>query len=152
MDIEITNLPTMNVIFLRHIGPYEESGETWENLYSWANSKGLINENTNYLGLCYDDPKTTPAEELRYDACITVAQEVETEGDIEFKTIEENAYAKAVNKGSYAKLYDVYIEIYENWARETGKSLGVPSIEVYKNDPRTTPEDELITEVYVPIE
>ena len=57
---------------------------------------------------------------------------------------------KAIHHGAYATMprcYDCIAAHMEKFG------LGVPSMswEVYLNDPRTTPEAELLTEIYVPV-
>ena len=42
----------------------------------------MINGDTLFLGASYDDPDVTPADKLRYDACLTVADSVIGEGAI----------------------------------------------------------------------
>ena len=64
MDARIENVEPMRVAFIRHVGPYNEVGETWGKLCTWAGPKGLFGPNTKCLGLCYDDPEVTPEAEL----------------------------------------------------------------------------------------
>src|SRR5262249_9242521 len=78
MEVRLEILAPMQVAFLRHVGPYEDEKltETWEKLLTWARSHGLLGPRTLKIGVGYDNPHVTPADKLRYDACITTDQPV----------------------------------------------------------------------------
>lgn len=52
-----------------------------------------------------------------------------------------------IHKGSYATLRDSYGEMM-GWIASQGEQMAPPTWELYLNDPSTTPEDALLTEVY----
>ncbi len=58
---------------------------------------------------------------------------------------------KAVHLGPYETLADTYNRIMPHMKKEGLKPAGA-SWEIYVNDPATTPAEELITEIYFPIE
>jgi AraC family transcriptional regulator len=64
MEVKITTLPKMRVAYVRHTGPYEECGSAWEKLMTWAGPAGVLGPDTQMAGMGYDDPETTPPEEL----------------------------------------------------------------------------------------
>ena len=105
------------------------------------------------LGICYDDPDVTPPEKIRFDASIIVAEGTSVDGDISIQEIGGLDYAMAINKGSYNNLINTYAYICGQWLPKSGREIfSGPSIEIYRNNPKDTPEDELITEVYIPLE
>ena len=57
---------------------------------------------------------------------------------------------KAVHHGAYPKLGETYAAL-EAHMRKTGIPMPARSWEVYVSDPDTTPEDDLTTEIYMPI-
>ena len=58
---------------------------------------------------------------------------------------------KAVHVGPYDQLADTYNRIMPYMEREGLRPAG-PCWEIYMNDPGSTPPDELVTEIYFPIE
>ena len=153
MDVQIKELPPRQVIFVRHIGPYQECGKAWEKLCMWAGPQGLLQPGVEFIGLCYDDPDITPPEKIRYDACITVDADIETEGEIGSQTVGGGLYAMTTHYGSYSKLNETYAALCGQWAPQNGYEIrSLPSLEMYLNSPEDTPEDELLTDVYIPIE
>lgn len=153
MDVQIKEIPARQVAFVRHIGPYPECGKAWEKLCMFAGPKGLLQPGVEFVGLCYDDPEITPPEKIRYDACIIVEGDVQPEGEVGAQTIEAGLYAMATHHGSYTKLCETYASLCGQWAPANGYEIrSIPSMEIYMNSPEDTPEDELVTDVYVPIE
>lgn len=152
METKIRELPSQHVLFLRHVGPYQNVGTAWEELCSWAGPKGLIDGETRMLGACYDDPDVTPADKIRYDACLTVREGVQGEGAIAVQDLPAGRYASTIHEGCYSKLNETYGAIMGGWfAQQDFEPADGPSLEFYLNSPEDTEPDDLLTEIYVPI-
>ena len=153
MDIQIRNFNARHVASVRHMGPYDKCDPAWSTLCEWAAPKGFLGGQTGFIGLCYDDPENTPTDKIRYDACITVDQKVTTDGNISVQDVEAGDYAVVTYKGNYSGLKDIYGNIFNTWLPASGREhrTGTPCVEVYLTDPKTTPADENITEVQVPL-
>lgn len=153
MEMKIVKRQPTRVAFVRHIGPYAECGEAWGKLCAWAGRRGLLGPDTTVIGISYDDPEVTPPEKIRYDACVTVGEEVEPEGEIGVQTLKGGDYAMTVHRGPYEKLAETYGRISGEWAPQSGRVISSdPCLEVYLNDPHRTPPDQLRTEIHVPLE
>src|SRR5262249_6308376 len=74
LTVCIRPVPVMHIAFMRHIGPYNQVGETWGKLFSQAVPRGLFGPHTKIVGVVHDDPEVTPSERMRYDAGLTVQQ------------------------------------------------------------------------------
>lgn len=82
-DIEIKEMPAMDVIYCRHTGRFDQIGGAYEKLFKWAGPRGLLNfPESKGITYYHDDPKVTEMEKLRQSACLTVTQNVKTEGEI----------------------------------------------------------------------
>ena len=154
MDVKLITQGSVRVAFVRHVGPYDQCHGAWEKLCGWAGAKGLSGPGARFLGLCYDDPEITPSDEINYDACLAVGDDVEPEGEIGVQEIPGGEYAMVVHKGPYEELHKTYAWLCGKWLPDSGLQKEVrhaPSIEVYVNDQALTPPRELVTEVYVPL-
>jgi effector-binding domain-containing protein len=69
-------------------------------------------------------------------------------GDVKADVTPSGKVLHFVHKGSYATLRNDY-ELMMKYLQESRLEAGVPSWEIYMNDPDTTPEDELLTECYL---
>ncbi len=151
MDVEIRSLEPTRVAFLRHVGPYDEVGSTWERLTDWVGRECLFGPDVRFFGMCWDDPEVTPPDRIRYDACVTVDETVEPEGEIGLTTVEGGRFAVVLHQGPYDRLGETYAALLGRWFPRSGHSPGdPPSLELYLNDPDGTEPEELLTEIWMP--
>lgn len=152
MKVEIVEMKEMDVIFVRHIGPYGECGKAWDSLCQWAAPQGLLQPGVKILGLSYDDPEVTPADKLRYDACIEIDGPIDVEQPIGHKQVKGGRYAMATHFGPYDHLAETYAMLCGQWVPQNGYDFDDrPCIEIYQNSPEDTEPLELITDIYIPL-
>jgi len=152
MDVSIMALPGMRVIKVHKIGPYGESAPAaWRTLCAWAAARGLLGPETLRLGQGGGDPAQTPAEELTYDAALSVDRSVEVEPPVTAGTFPAGDYAVVVHKGPYAGLAAVYRELMGVWLPQSGRQAAGMPFEIYRNDAQDTPQEDLLTEIRLPL-
>ena len=153
MQVHIQKIDPLRVAFIQHVGPYHEVGDTWKKLCTWAGPRGLLGPNTKFLGVCHDDPKVTPPDKIRYDACLQVDENVEAEGDVGVQVIPAREYATTRHQGPYEKLSETYAQLFGKWLPENGREpSAAPCLEFYLNSPEHTPPADLLTDVFVPLQ
>jgi len=155
MQPDIRMFSDQKVLFVRKTGKYDKAAsEAWSTLMKFAYSRRLMKKDTKAIGISHDDPDITPEEKIRYDACITINQDVKPEGEVGIQTISGGRYAVFLHKGSYDRLGETYKAIFTQWLPSSGEKLrDVPCFEIYLNrDPRRTRPENLQTEICVPIE
>jgi AraC family transcriptional regulator len=105
------------------------------------------------LGLCHDDPEVTPPEKIRYDVCLVVDESFEPQGEIGVQVIAGGDYAVTTHQGPYETLNETYGKLCGQWIPRNGRTLrSAPCYEVYLNDPEGTEPEELLTDIYMPLE
>ena len=159
LEVEIRQLPSRFAASVRHVGPYEEVGESWGKLTAWLAAEGLFAPGVEMLGLCYDDPEITPRDQRRYDACATLDIDFETPGGghvegpakhIRRREIPGGEFAVARHVGPYQELRKTYFRLIGHWLPLAGREPGEPPcIEQYWNNPEDTPPEELETDVFL---
>ncbi len=154
MSIKIEKFEPVKTASVRHVGPYDAVTSAWMTLLMSPAVMPCINQNTMYIGICYDDPRKVDAQELRYDACVTAVEGFAEAGPVKALTIDGGDYAVYRHVGSYKAFAEVYPEIYEKLIPESGRKpkSGMPSLQIYRNLPINTPEDQLITDICVPLD
>jgi AraC family transcriptional regulator len=154
MDVVIKNFPELRVAAVRHIGPYMQISEAFERLGQIAGGAGLIQPpKTEMVALFYDDPESTPADQLRSDAGITVEPDASLPAGLEEHHVPAGAYASAIHVGPYEQLGDTWARLMGEWLPTSGRRINsdAPSYEVYLNTPMTAPKEELRTEIRIPV-
>lgn len=150
--VEVKELPPLRLVFLRHVGPYNEVGTTWGRLMTWAGTRGLLGPNMKLLGIVYDDPDVTPLDKVRYEAAVTVSGVAQPEGEFGVMEFAAGSYAVGTHKGPYEELARAYQRIYGAWLPRSGYHLrDVPAFEQYLNSPQNTKPEDLVTLIHVPV-
>ncbi|WP_310395284.1 AraC family transcriptional regulator [Hymenobacter sp.] len=106
-----------------------------------------------YIGKTPDFPGITPAGQLRYDACWLLPAEaappVEPPYSVHRQTIDGGRFAVLDHQGSAASLGASFQVIHQNWLPESGYRLrNAPWYQRYR---RAAPNEQSVTEIYVPI-
>lgn len=153
MNVEIKKVPPMRVAFIRHIGPYNQVGEAWGRLCVSLGKEGWLGADTLFVGVSYDDPEVTPADKIRYDACVTVPERFTPREDIGVQVLAGGDYAVTTHFGPYENLNKTYARLYGQWLPRSGRKLATrPCLEVYLNSPESVAPKDLLTDIYMPLE
>ncbi|HPA77203.1 MAG TPA: AraC family transcriptional regulator [Kiritimatiellia bacterium] len=154
MKVQIREIQEQAALAVRRTGAYDKAAEeAWKILCTYAGPKGLMGPKTKFIGISHDDPDQVAAENLRYDACITLSRDDKGSGDVKRLTIGGGRYAVTVHAGPFEYLKKTYDGIYRDWLPSSGETLrDAACLEIYLNDPDTTPPADLRTEVCIPLE
>jgi AraC family transcriptional regulator len=112
----------MRVAYLRHVGPYEDTKQTWFDITARLSADKQIRKRSIFIGIGHDNPAVTSAVELRYDACITVDGDYEPKKPVELQTIVGGDYAVAKNC-PVGKIKDAYQYLYGKWLARSSREL-----------------------------
>ncbi len=152
MKVDIRNIDKIRLAVLEHRGDPKHVAESVDKLVSWARDQpvSLKPKPGEAFGLGYDDPKTTPAAEFRFDLGIKIPDHLKLEGDIIEKVIPAGRYAVAMHKGSHDTIDETIYPIYREWLANSGEELGdFPCIFCYYNFEHEVADTELLTECWV---
>jgi AraC family transcriptional regulator len=153
MNVTIKNLQPMRVAFMRHVGPYNEVGRTWERFTMFLGKEGLLGSSPQFIGISHDDPAVTPPDKTRYDACVTVDEKFRANGEIGVQVIPGGDYAVLTHFGPYDNLGGSYAKLLGQWLPRSGRRLrATPCLEIYFNSPENTEPEDLVTDIHAPLE
>jgi AraC family transcriptional regulator len=153
MQVEIRKYPALRVGTVRHIGPYLQINHAFARLGELAAPARLFERpGAQMVALFYDDPDTTPADQLRSDAGVVVAPDVELPNGLAERCIAAGDYASTTHVGPYETLGDTWARFMGEWLPASGRRIGDGvSYEVYHNTPMDTPKEQLRTEIRIPL-
>ncbi|UCF09828.1 MAG: GyrI-like domain-containing protein, partial [Candidatus Bipolaricaulota bacterium] len=129
-------------------------GKAIERIFQWAGSKGLIQfPQTQVLAVYRDDPRKVDASELRSDACITVPEGTEVDGDVTTMKIPGGKFAVAnveIDVTEYGAAWD---RLVGEWMPANGIESDLDRLcyELYLNDPDQHPEKKHIVDICEPV-
>lgn len=152
---EIKDIAEKQIVYIRIIDRYgtpESYTKAWHDLRHFAKENNLVRADTEYIGLSFDDPTITLPEKCRFYACFTTREKIKPKGPFGVRTISAGQYAVFLHKGEYQKLIDSYYYIYIKWLPHSSYKLrGTMSFEKYLSNSGGIDEDDLLTEIYIPI-
>ncbi len=156
-NVEVKELPALEVAYVRHIGPYAGDAKLFEGLFTkimtWAGPRGLIRfPETLLMSVYHDDPNITDGAKLRTSVCITVPKETKSDSEIGTMMIDGGTYAVA-NFEIFSDQYpEAWQSVYGGWLPDSGYQPddGAP-FEIYRNDPREHPEGKCLVDICIPV-
>jgi AraC family transcriptional regulator len=153
MDVTVKTMPELRLAAVRHVGPYNQIPHAFERLGAIASTAGLPHRaDTKMIAIYHDDPESVPQDELRSDAAITVPENAPLPPGLAEEHLPAGRYASTVHVGPYEQLGDAWARFMGEWLPASGHRLGPgASYEVYENDPRQVPKEQLRTEMLIPI-
>lgn len=156
MNPEIKLIEPKEVVYLQIVKPFLSEHayiDAWNRLVRFIGTDGTPDSEHEYICLSRDMSSITHPEHFRMYACITTNKPVKPSGKFGVQKIEGGKYAVFTYHGSHKELENVYCNIYRYWIPRNEYILRDNiSFEKYLNTPNQVREDELITEIYIPIE
>ena len=157
LKTRIENREAVPAMKVRLTGDYRSAnyGMAWEELMDFCRKHNLPeNCESEYVSIYLDDPQTTPAEKCRLDVCIAtpILEGKSSEGDVRIEKLDGGKFIVFLYRGPYSGIGEAYGAIYGHLLKESAvEPLQLPMFEKYLNDPETTPPEELLTEIWIPI-
>lgn len=157
IQVEVKEQPSMQVAYVRHIGPYQGDTNLFENLFkklmTWAGPRGLLNfPETKCLTVYYDDPEVTDDDKLRTDVCLTVPEDTEVSGEIGKMEIPGGQFAVAHCEIAADEYPDAWKMLMGGWLPESGYQPDDRlCYELYLNNPKDHPDNKHIVDICLPV-
>lgn len=154
MHVEIQEMPSLRVAYVRHIGAYEPEfiGPAFQKLLMWAGPRGLLHDQALVLGVSWDTPHITPEEKCRYDACVTVPERVLPEGNIGVQQLPDGRCAVYQCEVANEQFQEPWTALMRDWLPFSGyQPDDRPTLEIFRNNAAEHPEQKWIVDFCLPV-
>jgi len=142
---EIVTWPETHYVFVEKIGSFMANAPAaWQELHKLTPRIAEENKITGYLSLYKMEPKI-----YRAGVSVAAAPQMLPEG-LRYEKFAGGKYSRFVLTGPYTQLPEASGRTIEIVAAKKIPLRDDYHIEHYVNDPRSTPEDELVTEILFP--
>jgi AraC family transcriptional regulator len=151
--VTIEDLAPARAAGVLHLGPYPGIGMAFQRLGAVLAARSLFAQVRAMIAVYHDAPGSKPDAELRSHAAVIIGDDfpADIEG-LEYFDLAGGKHAVMAHKGPYATLGGAYEWLYGKWLPQSGEEpRDAPPVELYVNDPRTTPPDQLRTDVRLPL-
>ena len=153
--ISIVEVKPQLVLGIRKRGPYGTIATMIQQLCEFALAQGIqmigppvfiCHEMTSEQAMEADEAGTADVE-----VAIPIAERVEGTAEINCYELPGGKMAKTSHKGPYEECGPTYEKLFA-WLAMNGKKLIGPTRELYLNDPHEVPPEEILTEIFAPVE
>jgi AraC family transcriptional regulator len=155
INVQIVQLQPIRVAMLRHVGSYDLLPPQFDKLFEWVERFNIPVKRT--IGIYWDNPDEVPTNRLRSGACVELPNgyDVADRGGLPILVdeIPGGSYATARFVGPYEMLASVWQELTAEVEGPLRRKISDrAAFEVYVNDAAETPSQQLITELYMPLQ
>jgi AraC family transcriptional regulator len=134
----------------RPSGFYWQISRTFEPVFKAVAAAGLIQPGYQSIGVYFDDPSSTPEDQLRSHAGFIVSADTPVPEGLEVAVIPAGRSYVHRHLGSYTKMMDGWMYLWGEFGKLGETPTGAP-YEIYINDCGDVPEADLITDLHIPI-
>ena len=149
---ETVSRPLTHYVFMEKRGPFAEvAPPLWNELQPMVPrlDQSQIRE---FLGVSGVDKNRAGEDAMIYQAGVSLASEPEKPpAGLQHRVIPSGKYARFVLNGPYTQIWQAFDQVFKTLAEKKVELRPEFCIENYLNDPRATPEDQLLTEILVPV-
>ncbi len=130
----------------------DEYKRIWKELIHHKNKHLQYHPDCHFISISKDNPLVTTLDQRRFYIGIITREHNNKSKYISYE-IPGGMYAIFRHKGNYSFLPEVYKTIYEKWFPQSGYQQKYQlTFEIYLNAPSETTIEELLTEIYIPID
>lgn len=150
---EFITRPAIHLLYVEKTGIFQEVAmPTWYELIPIVDQKLEKSKITEYLGLSIMDQNTKDEATMFYDAGVAMSEKpAAIPKGLKYKTVDGGKYAKFVLVGATSGVWAAFESIYKILAESKIKLRDGACIENYLSNPEIVPENELVTELLVPV-
>ncbi|MGH9591121.1 MAG: GyrI-like domain-containing protein [Terracidiphilus sp.] len=143
---DTVNWPETHYIFVEKTGPFQQSApQAWQEAHKLIPAVAAHNTITGYMSLYKVGPQI-------YRAGVSVASSpANLPAGMSYEKFPGGKYGRFILTGPYSNLPEACGRVRDIVAEKHIPQRDGYHIENYVNDPRTTPEDKLVTEILFPM-
>jgi len=152
-EIVINDVAAQLVVGMRQRGTYAQIRPMITSIRRYVESNGGEIAGPPMF-VCHETPKEIVRANLLRNAdvevVIPVSGAIPDHNEIACYELSGGPMARITHKGPYEKSATAYKRLFA-WIAENHKKIAGPTREVYLNDPKQVPPEELLTEIYAPV-
>ena len=152
---EIWSIQPMEIFYIEVGEKYKDELRyklIWSRLINYARQYNEGKSDYKFVSVSMDDPSITPTEKCRFYLGVTIDNNMTHDPQPGVMEIPGGRYAIFRHTGDYSLLHRFYRRIYEEWfPKSKYRPQSTFSFEMYMNQPASTPETELVTDIYIPV-
>jgi AraC family transcriptional regulator len=151
MNFDIRYQQPTTVAFVSHVGFFSGIAEAFGRLFQGLGSPGLSTA-SRLLTVFHDDPASEPSRQRAEAAVELPSGRSNPSGGVEIRNLPGGTYAVMCHTGPYSGLPAAWIAFSAELSGRGLRPLRGLRFEIYLNDPEEVPEEDLLTELHLPVD
>jgi AraC family transcriptional regulator len=151
--VDVVTLEPFRVVVKRTEGVYGKLDEAYRNLFEWMATRGALESIEGIWGVPHQDRRDTPAANYLFDCCLATSTTPGAGEGVTLADLGGGQHLRYLHEGSFDRLDESHDTIFrELLAHPEWQLRDAPILHEYLTDPEETPEPDLRTHIYVPVE
>ncbi|WP_432664281.1 AraC family transcriptional regulator [Wukongibacter baidiensis] len=156
IELSVKSVEETKVVYIRHVGPYKGDSNLFEGLfsklYSYVSSKNYIRNDSKWFAVYHDFGDLTVEEQLRVSVCMSIQEDVKTDGEFGSMILEGGKYAIGrflLKSDEYQLAWNYMLS---KWLPESGYAPDDRMFfEYYPPQECIENKEEKVVEIFIPI-
>jgi len=150
--VNVVQGPEIRFACIDHVGSYMQIDQAMALLFSSLEEQSLISNDMTMCAMFFNDPDIIEENKLRSKACVAIPATARFAAPVTEYVLEAGPYAKLDYFGPYATMASAYRWMYGVWLPQSGYlPAEKPGFERYLNSPAEVAQNELHTEICIPL-
>jgi AraC family transcriptional regulator len=150
--VDVVALKPFRVAVIRTEGAYSRLDEVYRGLFEWMAKRGALESIAGIWGVPMHDRRDTPEANYSFDCCLAISSDIGGGDGVALADLGGGEYLRYLHEGSFDRLDESHDGLFRELLAHGWQLRDAPVLHEYLNDPDETPEPDLRTHVYVPIE
>jgi AraC family transcriptional regulator len=152
ISIEVVSIEPLRLLAARNVGDYAELNHGFERVFNLVLTQVAPDALLGIYGVPHDDPRFTKAEECSFDCALAVGAEAKPQGGLVELIVGGGPCVRLRHLGDYDRLHDTidlaYAAAISMFEREVRNA---PLFIHYLDDPEEVAEDDLRSDIFLPV-
>ncbi|WP_298504934.1 AraC family transcriptional regulator [uncultured Maribacter sp.] len=152
-QITIKKIPKLKLARISQTGEFDKASNMFQRLVEWGHqNKVLDTSNFKAITIYHDNPNVTKTSKVRFSTCVTISENISTDGEIRQQNLSEGIYAVALLEIKAEEISKAWKSLCI-WIVENGYEFSDGDyFEMYHNDHKTHPDHKFIMDICIPLE
>jgi AraC family transcriptional regulator len=150
--VGVVALEPFRVAVIRTEGAYSRLAEVYGELFEWMAKRGALESIAGIWGVPMHDRRDTPEANYIFDCCLAISSGLSAGDGVTLVELGGGEYLRCLHEGSFDRLDESHDAVIRELLVKGWRLRDAPILQEYLNDPDETPEHDLRTHIYVPVE
>jgi predicted transcriptional regulator YdeE len=153
VEFQIIKVDSFKYVAVEMTGSFEQHGDAFQTIYAEASMQGLGTDWVPF-GIYYNDPSSTPVDELKWEVGFALSGEHEVKAPLKVKTWGFTQVATRTYEGAFESeaMGNAYVELFD-WFTKKGYQPAGPVMERFVSMPEQNAEGQWVgkLEIWMPV-